>query len=101
MWQEYVAGKGLNETVSAFLGEMPRRCTGADHLFIHTRGCYGEFLNWGFTKVFDLLVALGSLRRITWCVFIKGHSYHLCHATARATYPKNRGGGGAGPVGVN
>ena len=78
VWPQYVAGKGLNGTVSAFLGEIARWCTGAGHLFLHTDGSCGGFLNWGFTKVFGLLASLGSFRRITWCVFIKGHSYNLC-----------------------
>ena len=84
VWPEYVAGKGFNETASALIGELYRFSTGAGHLFIHTDGCCSEFLNWGFVNLFDKLVQWRWFHRITWCVFIKGHSYNLCDAAARA-----------------
>ena len=65
-------------------GELYRFSTGAGHLFIHTDGCCSEFLNWGFVNLFDKLVQWRWFHRITWCVFIKGHSYNLCDAAARA-----------------
>ena len=84
VWPEYVAGKGFNETASALIGELYRFSTGAGHLFIHTDGCCSEFLNWGIVNLFDKLVRWRWFHRISWCVFIKGHSYNLCDAAARA-----------------
>ena len=84
VWPEYVAGKGFNETASALIGELYRCSTGAGHLFIHTDGCCSEFLNWNFCKLFDKLVQWRWFHRISWCIFIKGHSYNLCDAASRA-----------------
>ena len=53
-------------------------------LFIHTDGCCSEFLNWAFCNSYDKLVQWRWFHRITWCVFIKGHSYTLCDAASRA-----------------
>jgi hypothetical protein len=84
VWPEYVAGKGFSETASALIGELYRCSTGAGHLFVHTDGCCSEFLNWMFCNLFDKLVQWRWFHRITWCVFIKGHSYNLCDAASRA-----------------
>ena len=84
VWPEYVAGKGFNETASALIGELYRCSTGAGHLFIHTDGCCSEFLNGAFCNLYDKLVQWRWFHRITWCVFIKGHSYNLCDAASRA-----------------
>ena len=84
VWPEYVAGKGFNETASALIGELYRCSTGAGHLFIHTDGCCSEFLNWNFCKLFDKLVQWRWFHRVSWCIFIKGHSYNLCDAASRA-----------------
>ena len=84
VWPEYVAGKGFNETTSALIGELYHFSTGAGHLFIYTDGCCSEFLNWGFVNLFDKLVQWRWFHRISWCVFIKGHSSNLCDAAARA-----------------
>ena len=62
----------------------PAAPPGAGHLFIHTDGCCSEFLNWGFVNLFDNLVQWRWFHCISWCVFIKGHSYNLCDAAARA-----------------
>ena len=53
-------------------------------MFIHTDGCCSEFLNWAFCNLYDKLVQWRWFHRITWCVFIKGHSYNLCDAASRA-----------------
>ena len=37
-----------------------------------------------FCNLFDKLVQWRWFHRITWCVFIKGHSYNLCDAASRA-----------------
>ena len=84
VWPEYVAGKGFNETASALLAELYNVSTGAGHLFVHSDGCCGEFLNWNFAKLFDQLVQWKWFTRITWCCFVKGHSYNLCDAASRA-----------------
>ena len=88
VWPEYVAGKGFGkgfgETVSALIGELCRCTTLAGHLFIHTDCCCSDFLNWAFHNLYDKLVQWRSFHRITWCVFIKGHSYNLYDAASRA-----------------
>ena len=50
----------------------------------HTGGCCSEFLNWAFCNLYDKLVQWRWFHRITWCVFIKGHSYNLRNAVSRA-----------------
>ena len=69
-------------SASALLGELYRLSTGAVHLFIHTNGCCEFF--WNFYKFFDKLVQWHWFHHITWCVFVKGHSYKLCDAASRA-----------------
>ena len=60
-----------------------------------TDGCCSEFLNWMFCNLFDKLVQWRWFYRITWCVFIKGHSCNLCDA-----YVPNHKHGDVCPNGV-
>ena len=66
VWPAY--GKGL-------IGEWYHFCTGEGHLFIHTDGCWFEFSDWNFCKLFDTLVQWKGFHSISWCFFIKGHPY--------------------------
>ena len=79
-----MAGKGFNETTSALIRELYKCSTRAGHLFIHTDGCCSEFLNLMFCNLLDKLVQWRWFHRITWCIFIKGHSYNLCDAASCA-----------------
>ena len=59
-----------------------RVSTGAGHVYLHTEGRCREILDWNFLRPFR---PVGRFNRITWCVFLRDHSYHLWDAASRAT----------------
>ena len=76
----------LQNTVFALFQDFTQNCRNCGQGQGKCSCCHPAqaFLNWAFCNLYDKHVQWCWFHRITWCVFIKGHSYNLCDAASRA-----------------